>query len=241
MARPAQILLAASIVWLPGAPTVWADPISVNTTSSAVAPLEIPFQIIVGSSQGDMIPLFGADVPVGHTVRGTLTYDVNAAGTPAGSGRIFHPITGSIALDVGSGLRLPLDRMDVYDTIPHQSPFDTDTVAGFAFTSSFPGFDYIEATLDFQGPPSSRTTDALPRSVDEIASFSMKGSFRLLAFQTGKPAPFDDGTQSFVGRLRLADATAVTPEPATLLLVAPFAIGLARRGRRLRGGKGSAL
>jgi hypothetical protein len=106
---------------------------------------------------------------------------------------------------------------------------------------SFPGFDYTEATLDFQGPPASRTTSALPTSAAEIAAFYTSGSLRFLAFQTGKEAPFDDGTQSFIGRARLSDTTAVTPEPATLLLVLPFAIGLRwRRPKAFGAGRAAA-
>lgn len=229
MTRRGQVLLAASLVCLSSAPSAVADPVGASTPTSTVALVNIPFEILVGGSQGDMSPLFGAAVSAGDIVRGTLTYDVNAAGTVSGNARIFNPISGSIALEIGSGLTVPLDGMSVYDTIPNQSVFDSDTVAASAVTTSFPGFDSIEASLEFQGPPSSRSTDALPVSAAEIASFYTNGSFRFLAFQTGKPAPFDDGTQSFVGRLRLAESTAVTPEPMTVLLVAPFALALVRR------------
>jgi hypothetical protein len=231
MTRRAQVLLAASVICLWSVQPVLADPVAPLAPTSAVELIHVPIEILVGSSQGDMNPLFGADVSAGATLRGTLSYDINAADTLSGNARTFDPISGSIALDVGSGLTLPLGRMDVYDTIPNGSPFDSDTVAAFSSTMSFAGFDYIEATLDFQGPPASRTTNALPASTAEIAAFYTNGSFRFLAFQTGKEAPFDDGTQSFIGRLRLAGTTAVTPEPATLLLVLPFAIGLTR-GRK---------
>lgn len=231
MARRAQVLLAASVFCLWSVQSALADPVAPVGPTSAVDLIHVPIEILVGSSQGDMNPLFGTDVSAGDTLRGTLSYDINAAGPVSGNAAIFDPIAGSIALDVGSGLTLPLGRMDVYDTVPNGSPFDSDTVAAFSSTMSVPGFDYIEATLDFQGPPASRTTNALPASAAEIAGFFTKGSFRFLAFQTGKEAPFDDGTQSFVGRLQLAETTAVTPEPATLLLVLPFAIGLTR-GRK---------
>ena len=185
MTRRAQVLLAASVVCLWSVESALADPVVPATPNSAVELIHVPIEITVGSSQGDMNPLFGAEISAGDTLRGTLSYDINAVGTVSGNARTFDPISGSIALDVGSGLTLPLGRMDVYDTLPNGSPFDSDTVAAFSSTMSFPGFDYIEATLDVQGPPASRTTNALPRSAAEIAAFYTNGSFRFLAFQTG--------------------------------------------------------
>ena len=48
----------------------------------------------------------------------------------------------------------------------------------------------ITMLLHAQGPPDSRSTTALPRSVAEFASFMTTGSFRFQAFQPGVNPPF---------------------------------------------------
>ena len=138
-------------------------------------PVRIPFEIVVGSTHGDMLAIFGVAVHPGDVLHSTLTYDRDAIGESGEPGfEAFRPI-GSIALALGSGLSLPLEIVQVFDDQPTGSPFDHDTVNAVASTTSFPGFEVIGMLLQAQGPPDSRSTTALPRSVAEFASFMTSG------------------------------------------------------------------
>ncbi len=44
-------------------------------------PVRVPFDIIVGSTHGDMVPIFGVAVHPGDEFRSLLTYDRDAMGT----------------------------------------------------------------------------------------------------------------------------------------------------------------
>ena len=197
-------------------------------------PLRVPFDIVVGSTQGDMVPIFGVAVQAGDVLHSTLTYDRDAIGNSGEPGfEAFTPIAGSIALSLGSGLTLPLDIVQVFDDQPSGSPFDLDTVNAAASTSSFPGFETITMLLHLQGPPDSRSTTALPRSVAEFASFMTTGSFRFQAFQTGTNPPFLELSHEILGRAQLADAPTPVPEPATGVLMLIGAVGTLIRARLL--------
>ena len=149
-------------------------------------PVRVPFDIIVGSTHGDMVPIFGVAVHPGDALHSTLTYDRDAIGNTGEPGfAAYRPIAGSITLALGSGLSLPLEIVQVFDDEPTGSPFQLDTVNALASTTSFPGFNSISMLLQAHGPPDSRSTTALPRSVAEFASFMTIGSFRFQAFQPG--------------------------------------------------------
>ena len=214
-------MCAAAGLWLAFASPVHADPLLVR------------FDIIVGSTHGDLVPIFGVAVQPGDVLRSTLTYDRDAIGSTGEAGfEAFRPITGSIALAVGSGFSLPLEIVQVFDDQPSGSPFDHDTVNGFASTSSVPGFESITMLLQAQGPPESRSTTALPRSVAEFASFMTTGLFRFQAFQAGSNLPFLDLSHEILGRAQLADAPTPVPEPATGALMLAAAVGTWLRARR---------
>ena len=195
-------------------------------------PLFVPFDIIVGSTHGDMVPIFGVAVHAGDVLHSTLTYDRDAIGNSGEPGfEAFHP-TGSIALALGSGLSLPLEIVQVFDDQPTGSPFQLDTVNAFASTTSFPGFDSVTMLLQAHGPPDSRSTTALPRSVAEFDSFMTIGAFRFQAFQPGGNPPFLELSHEILGRAQLADAPTPTPEPATGVLMLIGAVGTLLRARR---------
>lgn len=195
-------------------------------------PVIIPFDIMVSSTHGDMVPIFGVAVHAGDVLHSTLTYDRDAIGNSGEPGfEAFNP-TGSIALALGSGLSLPLEIVQVYDDQPGHSPLDMDTVNAFASTASFPGFESITMLLQAQGPPESRSTTALPRSIAELASFMTAGSFRFQAFQAGMNPPFLDLSHEILGRAQLADTATPTPEPATGVLMLVGAVGTFLRTRR---------
>ena len=85
-------------------------------------PVLIPFDIIVGSTQGDMVPILGVAVHAGDVLHSTLTYDRDAIGESGEPGfEAFRPI-GSIALALGSGLSLPLAIVQVFDDQPTARP-----------------------------------------------------------------------------------------------------------------------
>jgi hypothetical protein len=86
-------------------------------------PLLIPFNIIVGSIHGDMVPIFGVAVHAGDVLHSTLTYDRDAIGNSDVPGfESFSPIAGSIALALGSGFSLPLAIVQVFDDQPAARP-----------------------------------------------------------------------------------------------------------------------
>jgi hypothetical protein len=195
-------------------------------------PLFVRFDIIVGSTHGDMVPIFGVAVHAGDVLHSTLTYDRDAIGNSGEPGfEAFHP-AGSIALALGSGLNLPLEIVQVFDDQPTGSPFQSDTVNALASTTSFPGFDSISMLLQAHGPPDSRSTTALPRSVAEFDSFMTIGAFRFQAFQPGVNPPFLELSHEILGRAQLADAPAPVPEPATGVLMLVGAVGTWLRARR---------
>jgi hypothetical protein len=195
-------------------------------------PLVVRFDIIVGSTHGDMMPIFGVAVHAGDVLHSTLTYDRDAVGESGEPGfEAFRP-TGSIALALGSGLSLPLEIVQVFDDQPTGSPFDHDTVNAVASTTSFPGFEVIRMLLQAQGPPDSRSTTELPQSTAEFASFMTTGLFRFQAFQPGMNPPFLELSHEILGRAQLADVPTPTPEPATGVLMLVGVVGTLLRARR---------
>jgi hypothetical protein len=195
-------------------------------------PLTVRFDIIVGSIHGDMVSIFGVAVHPGDVLHSTLIYDRDAIGRGGEPGfEAFNP-AGSITLALGSGLSLPLEIMQVFDDQPTGSPFQMDTVNAFASTASFPGFESITMLLQAHGPPDSRSTTALPRSVAEFASFMTIGLFRFQAFQAGENLPFLDLSHEILGRAQLADVPTPIPEPATGLLMLVGTVGTLLRARR---------
>jgi hypothetical protein len=201
-------------------------------------PLLVRFDIIVDSTHGDMVPIFGSAVHAGDVIGSTLTYDRDAIGSSAEPGfAAFNPIAGSIALSLGSGLTLPLAIVQVFDDQPGGSPFDLDTVNAVASTTTFPGFESITMLLHMQGPPDRRSTTALPQSVGEFASFMTTASFRFQAFQATVNPPLLELSHEILGRAQLANTSTPTPEPATGALMLLGAIGTLLRPRRRSGGR----
>jgi hypothetical protein len=196
-------------------------------------PLLVPFDILVDSTHGDMLPIFGVPVHQGDLLHSTLTYDRDGLGNGAEPGfEAFRPIAGSIALAVGSGLTLPLEIVQVFDDQPGRSPFDLDTVNALASSTTVPGFESISMLIHVQGPPESRSTTALPQSVAEFASFMTTASFRFQAFRPGSNPPFLELSHEILGRAELAAAPSPTPEPATGLLMLIGGVGTFLRTRR---------
>lgn len=210
--------------------------------SAQADPVVVPFNVVVGSTHGDMRAIFGVPVQVGDVIHSTLTYDDDAIGNGGEPGfEAFNP-AGSIALSLGSGLSVPLEIIQVFDDQPGGSPFDLDTVNAASVTTSFPGFDSVFMVVQFQGPPDSRSTTALPRSAEEFASFTTTASFRFQAAQSGVPPPFDSTSHEFLGRVELANAPTPTPEPATLFLtLGGVGVLLEKRRRRQRRNPGYPL
>ncbi len=199
-------------------------------------PIRVSFDIIVGSTHGDMVPIVGVAVHAGDVLHSTLTYDRDAVANTSGEPGFaaFNPIAGSIALALGSGLSFPLQIVQVFDDQPTGSPFQLDAVNALASTSSFPGFNSISMLLHAHGPPDSRSTTALPRSVAEFASFMTTGAFRFQAFQPGANPPFLEVSHEILGRAQLAEAPTPVPEPATGVLVLIGGVGTLLRARRRR-------
>ena len=88
--------------------------------------------------------------------------------------------------------------------------------------------------IQAHAPPDGRSTTALPRSVEEFASFMTIGAFRFQAFQSGMNPPFLELSHEILARAQLADVPAPIPEPATGVLMLVGAVGTFLRARRRR-------
>jgi hypothetical protein len=202
--------------------------------SAGADPVRIPFVVDVRETFGNLEDIFGAPLVAGDVLRGTLTYDAAVPDSDPNPAAGLYQNAGTLAFFLGSGLSLPPADVLVFDQVFTPIPgVGDDVLIGGGFTTTFPGFDSIDASLDLRG--TGRPGDALPATLADVLAAFTTGSFRLIAFQTGGDPPFDRGTHEVLGVARLVDDQAApVPEPGTLVL---FAIGAGLLARRYRRGQ----
>jgi hypothetical protein len=199
----------------------------------AAEPVRLNFNVTLGLVKGDMQGVFGEAVRVGDVLHGTLIYDPSAPGSIADPLYATYQPEGSITLDRGRGVSLPLESMNVVDDRWGRG-YDTDYLAAgtSSFSASLPGFSWLKLTMEFYGPPGNRTGDALPQTAAELMStYTLPATFDLQLNEDGVVPPWDDTTHRLAGRMSFGDPAPV-PEPATLMLFATGAAGLLARRRR---------
>ena len=197
---------------------------SVLVPRASAEPVRADFYLTLTSTFGDMAALGGVPLVAGDRVRGTLVYDASAPSGRPDLGYAEYRPSGSITLGFGTGVVLPLEGMIVVESYFVNGILQPAFVGAFGFTESFPGFDSIQAELEFRGGAGTGTS--LPGSASDLFRRYPRGFLRGAAWQTGVNPPFDSGTQEF-----FATITPV-PEPGTLLMVGG---GVAMLIRRLRG------
>jgi hypothetical protein len=188
-------------------------------------PVRLDFHITLTSTFGDMAALAGTPLGPGDTIPASLVYDPSAPILrPDDVGFAQYSPAGSLTLGFGPGIVLPLEGMIVVESYFVNGILQQAFVGAFGSTSSFPGFDFIRAELEFRG--GDRKGIALPGTAADLFARYPNGFLRGAAWQTGVNPPFDSGTQEFFGTV------APVPEPGTLILSGAGLAMLARRWRQ---------
>jgi hypothetical protein len=192
---------------------------------ASAEPVRLDFNITLTSTFGDLAALAGVPLAPGDTIPGTLVYDPSAPVLrPDDVGFAQYSPAGSLTLGLGPGIVLPLDGLIVVESYFVNGILQQAFVGASGSTSTFPGFDFIRAELEFRG--GDRKGLALPATAGEFLAHYPNGFLRAAAWQTGVNPPFDMGTQEFVGTI------APVPEPGTLILSAAGLAILVRRRRQ---------
>ena len=196
---------------------------------AAADPVAINFSLTATSVFGDMRAVFGLAMSPGTTFAGRLTYDPNAPDTASDPAFGQYFPAGSVSIDFGTGMTLPIEFIVVQDDAFNPQPFPVDEIEATGRTQSFPGFESAMATIRFRGAGQS---DALPQDAAAFLNgYRGLAGMHFSALQIGVSPPFDMGTHEFFATALLEDAAPV-PEPGTLMLVAGGIGLLARRYRR---------
>jgi hypothetical protein len=196
----------------------------VTATPAAAEPVHLDFYLTFTSTFGDLSAIGGVPLGVGDRIRGSLAYDSSAPVALHQPTFLVYRPAGSLTLHFGRDVVMPLDSMVVAASRVINGFPQPSFVAAFGGTGDFPGFDFIQAELEFRGGDQSNL--ALPNSVADLLGRYPSGFLRGAAWQAGVEAPFDSGTQEFFGTV------APVPEPGTILLVGGGIAMLLRRRAR---------